>query len=87
MSFTYRAFHADATPGLTLDVTDRMLPTQRHLLPVIAAIDKCIQTGDQTWRLHLRVEETEPFDLEFATVAREIGVARFRRGDLDAILL
>lgn len=47
-SFSYRAFRWDGEPGLALQVTNRMLPAQGHLLPVLAAIERCMRSGEPT---------------------------------------
>src|SRR5262245_30893259 len=64
-AFKYRAFGPGNKPWLSINVTEKMLPAQRHLLPVIAAIDQQMVTSDASWRLHLRIEDAEPFDVEF----------------------
>jgi hypothetical protein len=74
-------------PGLDLLVTQSMLPAQGHLLPTLAAVERKMAESLTTWRLHLRIEETDPFDIEFTAIRREVGVCRLRRPENDCVVV
>jgi len=85
--FRYRAFFPDERPGLELLVTENMLPAQAHLLPALAAIERRMAGGSAAWRLHLRIEESNPFDIEFTSIHGQIGLCRVRRPEIECLVV
>ena len=86
-TFTFRSFDAAGEPLLTFPVSERLLPSQTHALPVLAAIERRLSSGGPSWRMCLTVEGTARFDIEFSVVVKEAAIVRIHRDEIDSLLI
>lgn len=86
-SFTFCTFAPNGEGRVSMKVSEKLLSSQEHTAATRESIDGCFAGDTPAWRLHLKVENTQSLDVDFAQIGKAAAVVRILRGDIHAILV
>jgi len=86
-NFIFRSFAPTGENLVSVQVSETLLQSQEHLAATRESIAKCMAGNNPTWRLHLIIENTQPFNVGFARLGKTAAMVRIVRGDIKAILI
>jgi len=86
-NFIFRVFAAGANGDLLIHASPGLLAAQAYLAATRQTIRQHVAAGPPQWRLTLRMEDTEPFVIDYGRLGRYTAAARIVRADVQCMLI